>query len=103
VREQLLAGGLAPQTVSDVLRVLSQALGRAEARGLAKNWAAAQIVSRPVGDKPTFTTIDRALGQRILAAVVGTDPWDAAAHLALGLGSEGKRSSRSGGRTSPTP
>lgn len=86
VRERLLAGGLAPQTVSDVLRVLSQALGRAEARGLAKNWAAAQIVSRPVGEKPTFTTIDRALGQRILAAVVGTDPWDAAAHLALGLG-----------------
>lgn len=86
VRERLLASGLAPQTVSDVLRVLSQALGRAEARGLAKNWAAAQIVSRPVGEKPTFTTIDRALGQRILAAVVGTDPWDVAAHLALGLG-----------------
>ena len=86
VRERLLASGLAPQTVSDVLRVLSQALGRAEARGLAKNWAAASIVSRPVGDKPTFTTIDRALGSRLLAAVVGIDPWDAAVHLALGLG-----------------
>jgi integrase len=35
---------------------------------------------------PAFTTIDRVLGQRILGAVVGIDPWDAAAHLALGLG-----------------
>jgi hypothetical protein len=34
VRDALLARALAPQTVSDVLRVLSQALSRAEARGL---------------------------------------------------------------------
>jgi integrase len=30
--------------------------------------------------------IDQELGQQILAAVVGTDPWDAAVHLSLGLG-----------------
>jgi integrase len=86
VRDRLLADGLAPQTVSGILKVLSQALGRAEARGLAKNWAAASIVSRPSGEKSTFTMIDRAKGARILAAVAGEDPWDAAAHLALGLG-----------------
>jgi integrase len=34
VRDRLLERGLAPQTVSDQLRVLSQALSRAEARGL---------------------------------------------------------------------
>jgi integrase len=68
------------------VRVLSQALGRAEAPGLAKNWAKASIVSRPVGNKTPFTTIDRALGARILATVANTNPWDVAVHLGLGLG-----------------
>jgi integrase len=87
VRDHLLGDGLAPQTVSDVLRVLSQALSRAEARGLVgKNPADPQLVHRPAGTPTSFAVIDRALGSRILAAVAGTDPWDAAVHLALGLG-----------------
>jgi integrase len=87
VRDRLLADGLAPQTVSDVLRVLSQALSRAEARGLVgKNPADPQLVHRPAGTPASFAVIDRALGSRLLAAVVGEDPWDAAVHLALGLG-----------------
>lgn len=62
VRDRLLADGLKPQTVSDVLRVLSQALSRAEALGyVGKNVAAAGLVNRPTGIKPKFTTIDAAL------------------------------------------
>lgn len=86
LRDSLLADGLAPQTVSDQLRVLSQALGYAEAQGHCRNWAAAAIVNRPVGEKPRFTVIDAELGGKILAAVRGTDPWDIAATLGLGLG-----------------
>jgi integrase len=67
--------------------VLSQALARAETKGyVGKNPADARLVNRPAGDKPTFTVIDPALGHRILASVQGRDPWDVAAHLALGLG-----------------
>lgn len=88
VRDRLLAEGrLAPQTVSDVLRVLSQALSRAEARGLVgRNPADPSLVHRPTGERASFAVIDAALGSRILAAAAGTDPWDAAVHLALGLG-----------------
>lgn len=88
LRDRLLSDGkLAPQSVSDVLRVLSQALARGEALGyVGKNPADARLVNRPAGDKPTFTVNDAKLGNRILAAVDGNDPWDAAAHLALGLG-----------------
>jgi integrase len=88
VRDRLLAEGrLAPQTVSDVLRVLSQALSRAEARGLVgRNPADPSLVHRPTGERATFQVIDAALGSQILATVAGTDPWDAAVHLALGLG-----------------
>jgi integrase len=50
------------------------------------NWAAASIVNRPTDDRPVFVVIDRDRGRRILEMVVGTDPWDAAVHLALGLG-----------------
>lgn len=86
VRDALLRK-LGPQTVSDVLRVLSQALSRAEARGyVGRNPASPQLVHRPSGDTREFTVIDRALGERILAAATGEDPWDAAVHLALGLG-----------------
>jgi integrase len=87
VRDQLLAGGLAPQTVSDILRVLAQALHRAEARELiGRNPADPALVHRPAGTPASFTVIDADLGSRILAAVAGTDPWDVAVHLALGLG-----------------
>jgi len=87
VRDRLLESGLAPQTVSDVLRVLSQALSRAEARGLVgRNAAAPELVHRPVGERRSFTVIDAKLGGRILEAATGADPWDAAVHLALGLG-----------------
>jgi integrase len=86
-RDALLADGLGPQTVSDVLRVLSQALLRAEARGLVgRNPAAPELVHRPVGERASFQVIDAALGAKILGAAAGTDPWDAAVHLALGLG-----------------
>jgi integrase len=86
-RDALIATGLAPQTVSDVLRVLSQALSRAEARGLVgRNPAAPELVHRPVGERGSFTVIDAKLGSKILEAASGSDPWDAAAHLALGLG-----------------
>jgi len=86
-RDRLLTRGLAPQTVSDVLRVLSQALSRAEARGLVgRNPANPSLVHRPVGERTAFTVIDAKLGQKILAAAADTDPWDAAVHLALGLG-----------------
>lgn len=86
VRDHLLADGLAPSTVSSIMRVLAQALGRAEAQGLARNWASAQIVNRPAGPKPKFTKIDSAMAHAILSAVLGEDPWDGAVHLALGLG-----------------
>lgn len=88
VRDRLLAeGNLAPQTISDVLRVLSQALSRAEARGLVgRNPADPSLVHRPTGERSAFTVIDAALGARILKSVNGTDPWDASVHLALGLG-----------------
>jgi integrase len=47
--------------------------------------ASAKLVNRPVGAKPRFEVIDAATARRILDAVRGTD-WDAAVHLALGLG-----------------
>jgi integrase len=87
VRDRLLADGLAPQTVADVLRVLSQALGRAEAEGwVGKNWAAPSIVNRPVGERPRFEVIDAERARSILKAIAGTEPWDPAVQLALGLG-----------------
>jgi integrase len=86
-RDAMLAQGLAPQTVGDVLRVLCQALSKAEARGLLRrNPADPRLVSRPAGEQRSFEIIDAAQGGRILRAVTGQDPWDAAAHLALGLG-----------------
>ena len=80
VRDRLLAEvRLAPQTVSDALRVLSQALSRAEARGLVgRNPADPSLVHRPAGEQATFQVIDAALGSEILAVVADTDPWDAA-------------------------
>jgi integrase len=88
LRDRLLADGkLQPQTVADIMRVLSQALGRAEARGLVgRNPAAPQLVNRPSGKRPRFAGIDKALADRILEAVQGEDPWDVSVHFALGLG-----------------
>lgn len=75
------------QIRSEVLRVLAQALARAEARGfVGRNPADPSLVHRPTGDRAAFQVIDAALGSKILAVVAGTDPWDAAVHLALGLG-----------------
>jgi integrase len=86
LRDCLLAQGLAPQTVSDILRVLAQALSRAEARGLAgRNPADSRLVHRPTGEAADFVVITPQLGQSILAAVRDENPWDISAHLALGL------------------
>lgn len=75
-----------PQSVGEILRVLSQALGKAATRGLiARNWADAALVDRPAGLPEEFPVIEEELAKRILEAVRGQDPWDAAAHLALGL------------------
>ncbi len=88
LRDELLASGtLAPQTVGDHLRVLSQALRKAEARGLVgRNVASPELVDRPVGESRDFTIITPELAAAILEAVCGVDPWDVAAHLALGAG-----------------
>lgn len=88
LRDTLLAAGeLQPQTVSDIMRILGQALGHAEALGyVGKNVADARLVNRPVGRAPAFRTVDVDLGETILEAVRGTDPWDAAVALGLGLG-----------------
>ena len=59
----------------DVLRVLSQALSRAEAKGyVGKNVASAQLVNRPVGDRPSFDVIGAAKAAKILEGVQGEDP-----------------------------
>jgi integrase len=88
LRDRLLAEGrLGPQTIADVLRVLAQALSRAEAKTLVgKNWADPRLVNRPVGASGDFVVIDATLAGTILEAVRGYDPWDVAAHLGLGLG-----------------
>lgn len=88
LRDTLTAeGNLAPQTISDVLRVLGQALSKAEAKGwVARNWADPHLVNRPAGEMSHFVKIDAALAAKMLEAVRGTDPWDVAAHLGLGLG-----------------
>lgn len=84
VRDHLLKS-LAPQTVGDVLRVLSQALRKAQAKNLIRtNWADGSVVDRPVGNPRCLPVVTPELGKRILAAAHGEDPWDAAAHLALG-------------------
>ena len=86
LRDRLLER-MAPQTVSDVLRVLAQALSRAEARGLVgRNPASPVLVHRPAGGPRDLPVITPKLGQQILEAVRGEEPWDAAVHLALGLG-----------------
>jgi integrase len=87
LRDALLADGLAPQTTASVLRVLSQALNAAEAKGyVGRNWADHALVRRPTGPTRDFLVIDATLGAAILKAAAGEDPWDAALHLALGLG-----------------
>jgi hypothetical protein len=54
VRDRLLDDGLGPTTVSDVLRVFSQAMNRAEARGLVgRNPADPALVHRPGNALPS--------------------------------------------------
>jgi hypothetical protein len=85
LRDRLLED-MAPQTVSDIMRVLSQALSRAEARGLVgRNVADPALEQRPAGEPKDMPIITPKQGQAILAAVIGKDPWDAAVHLALGV------------------
>jgi integrase len=75
-----------PQTVGDILRVLSQALRKAEARGLvSRNWADPALVDRPAGYPRELPVMEEDVARRILETVSGEDPWDAAVHLALGL------------------
>lgn len=84
LRDRLLAE-LAPQTVGDVLRVLSQALRKAHGKGLVRvNWADGSVIDRPSADPRPLAVITPELGQRILLAARDKDPWDAAAHLGLG-------------------
>lgn len=75
-----------PQTVGDILRVLSQALGKALAKGLiSRNWADAALVDRPAGTAGKLPVMEEELAKRILECVKDQDPWDAAIHLALGM------------------
>lgn len=75
-----------PQTVGDILRVLSQALGKAMAKGLIpRNWADAALVDRPAGKAGKLPVMEEELAKRILEGVKDQDPWDAAIHLALGM------------------
>jgi integrase len=71
LRDRLLAEGrLGPQTIAVVLRVLAQALSRAEAKTLVgKNWADPRLVNRPVGASGDFVVIDATLAGTILEAV----------------------------------
>jgi integrase len=86
LRDDLLATGrLAPQTVADVMRVLSQALQKALVKGyVGFNAASPGLVERPGADPRPIPVIGPDLAQRILREVRGVDPWDPAAHLALG-------------------
>jgi integrase len=88
LRDQLLAESkLAPQTVGSILRVLSQALGRATARGLvARNVADASLVDRPAGRLAPFVVVTPQMAGGVLRAAHGRDPWDPAAALGLGAG-----------------
>jgi len=85
VRDCLLdEGRLGPNSVADVLGILSQALARAASQGLVvRNVASRALVTRPAAPRKSFRLIDPDLGRTILHAVRDT-PWDAPAHLALG-------------------
>jgi integrase len=84
LRDRLIEN-LAPQTVGDVLRVLSQALRKAQGKGLVRiNWADGSVVDRPSADPRPLAVITPELGRRILQAARNEDPWDAAAYLGLG-------------------
>jgi integrase len=87
LRAELTASGtLAPSTVGDIMRTLSQVLRAAAAEGLvARNYADASLVNRPVGRPRRQPTITVEHGRAILAAVRGHQTFDLAAHLALGL------------------
>lgn len=87
LRDALITDALAAETVSGIMRVLSQALNRAESREyIGRNYASPELATRPAGAEGTFIKIDAALAGRILTAANGADPWDAAVHLGLGLG-----------------
>lgn len=94
VRDTLEGKGLAPETVAGVLRVLFQGLSYAEAEEfVSRNYASPELVTRPVGSAREFVKIDAALAQRILAAVMERDPWDARCISRSGSGCDAKRCS----------
>ena len=69
-----LGARLAPQTVADVPRLVSQAFAKAEAKGLiGRNPAAAALVQRPAGPTRDFPIITPTFGRLILASCEGTD------------------------------
>ena len=104
LRDALLADGLAPQTAASVLRVLSQALNAAVAKGhVGCNWADHALVRRPSEPTRDFVVIDATLGAAILKAATDEDPWDVAVHLALGLGLRREESPGCRGPTSTRP
>jgi integrase len=84
-RDQL-AETMAPDTVTDIIATLSRALDRAEDRGyIGRNPATPRLVTRLRSEPRQHPEMDTELTIRILEAAKGTDPWDAAVHLALML------------------
>ena len=85
LRDHLLdEGKLGPDSVGDVLGILSQALNRAVSLGLvARNVASKQLVTRPSGAAKTFRLIGPDLAREILGSLRDTE-WEAAVNLALG-------------------
>lgn len=83
-RDKLLAEGLAPQTVGDNLRVLSQALSKAVGDRLI-SINPVSLVDRPKGERRAVPVMEPALALRVLDASLGT-AMEAPAALALGTG-----------------
>jgi integrase len=88
LRDELTASGkLAPTTVGDTLRILSQALTVAVAEGLIPtNYASGSMVNRPVGKPAPFTVITPETARTIMGASQGEDPWEAVVALGIGAG-----------------
>jgi integrase len=86
LRDELLDADLAPQTVASVMKTLGQALKRAAIRGyIARNYADPDAVARPSGKPREVPVVTAERARELLDACRDVEPWDAAAHLALGL------------------
>jgi integrase len=87
LRAALLSSGLQPQTVGDTMKILGQGLARAVAKGyIGTNWAAADVVDRPSSPPRELPAVSPEVAARLFAAARGTDPWEPAVALALGVG-----------------